>query len=1085
MNWYASGSGAFNLQYRPQGGQWTTISSLTSAYGSYSYSLTGLSGNTVYEWGVADYCSPTVSSSFTPGESFTTTCANNYSQGWLTTNNITPTSAELRYYNYSSNAAYDVRYRPVNTPNWITSISLTSSALSLTGLTPNTVYEWQVAVRCSATASSTFTESLTFVTECRAPTNLYSYNITFNAATVSWNGSTGTTYEVDYRSQGAPNWTTVATTSTLYNLTGLATGVNEWRVRSNCGTGIYSAYSPTQSFTTVCFTPTNLRIEANSYAARASWYGTGAGGRYTLQWRQGAGSWNTISNITQTEYTVTGLNNGGTYQIQIQSNCGAQTSTPFSTPVSFTANCPTPSNLGLATQYSSDPIGSRRLNWTSVAGVNYLVQWRLQGGAWNSSPVLNELSYGYYQLDNLALGTYDWQVGAVCADGVTTTYKSGQSFSVSAGVSCNPTPPGSPYSFPGFTMAILGWDGTNPIGGHEVRWRPQGATVWNLATNLSSAFALRGLQGNTAYEWQVRALCSSTPTTFGPLQSFRTDCRDVAANLNCVDATRASVSAYSPISTQPFDSYRFYQLLTAVGVSINELGSPSELNWRVAGTVNWNTVSSITAGASYTLTGLTNNTVYEYRARSVCSPTVSGSFTNPVSFTTACVRPTGLYASLYDPSNGNVCTAAYVAWSGGCSSLLGGGTYTLRSRVVGATVWQPMSLTNSLSYSYLFNLTAGATYEYQVQTECGGGTQSGFSDSYTFVAACRTPTTTVCSPVPFYSPRQFEITNNAATLSYYGTSPYELRWRQAGATSWNTMTTTTSPFPLTGLTNSTAYDWQVRSACSDPGDFTPISYFRTMCNIPPIPTSNNIRAESAQVSWGSFNNGTTYEIRYRTGTGAWTTVTTVANAFSYTLTSLTNNTAYEWQIRTLCGGGNSSDWSHSLFFTTICPAPSTIFTDRIDRTSVRTNWLRSVLNGNYVLQYRQQGSGTWTTVGSITSNSASLTYAITGLTEQTTYEWQVLTDCGNGNTSATPNQPLTFRTLGTAPPCSGMVTVQNGDWTNPAVWSCNRVPLVTDPVQVLHTVTIPDNNTGRAQRLSYGAGGKVTFGTAARLLLNQ
>lgn len=72
----------------------------------------------------------------------------------------------------------------------------------------------------------------------------------------------------------------------------------------------------------------------------------------------------------------------------------------------------------------------------------------------------------------------------------------------------------------------------------------------------------------------------------------------------------------------------------------------------------------------------------------------------------------------------------------------------------------------------------------------------------------------------------------------------------------------------------------------------------------------------------------------------------------------------------------------------------------------------------------------------------------------------------------------------TLPPfCLNMTTVKPGLWTDPTVWSCNRVPVSTDAVQVLHEVSLPDNSTGRANRLIYGAGGKLTTGPGARLVL--
>ncbi len=1055
-----------DVYYRVQGGQWTVVQSVSASY-SGSYSLTGLAPNTVYEWGLAYKCSPTASSTILMGPSFTTTCANTFQASMLNTYNVTPTTAQLSYYNFNNaGGAYDVRYRVQGSPTWITSTSVTFSSLSLTSLTPNTIYEWQAAVRCSATVSSAFTNSQTFVTECRVPTNPYTNNITFNGALLGWYGSTGVTYEVDYQQQGASNWTTVTTTSTSYNLTTVS-GAITWRVRSNCGGGTVSGYTTPLSFTTVCNTPSYVSTEVSSYAARLQWPNIGTGARYNLQWRQGNGGWNTIPNITRSEYVMTGLTNGAAYQVQVQGVCGAQTSASFSPQTSFTATCPVPSFLTVSPLTAPN---SRYFSWGTTFGVSYVLQWRVQGSStWNTSPVLNKTnSNANYTLNNLAPGAYDCQVGAICADGVTTSYRPGSSFTVVAG-SCNTAPPTANSPVVGFTVAGLHWSGNGAGNTAEVRWRPQGSPDWNVATNLVGGLALRGLQGNTTYEWQVRTLCPVSQTTvFGTLQTFTTRCRELAVSLQCVDPTRAQV--FNSVPLDPISGIS--SLLSFLGIGSNELAVSAELNWREAGNANapWATSNTISVGTSYTITGLTNNTVYEYRVRNVCSPTVSSTYTVPASFTTQCRQPTSLYGNSYN------CSAASIGWNG-CYDF--GTTYQIQYRAVGSGNWTSVSTTNP--YYTLSNLVASTLYEFQVRADCSSGIQTSFSGSFTFTTPSCSGGSSCASP---YSLNAYDITSSAGSLQWYASStPVELRWRQGATGAWTTVPNQYQFYQLSGLANNTAYDWQVRANCADPDDFTPTSFFRTVCNIPFSPGSSNVRAESALVNWNSFNNGTTYEIRYRVGTGAWVSVTTGVNAASQLLTGLTNNTTYEWQIRTLCTGGSTSDWSHSLFFTTTCPAPANLFTDRIDATTVRCTWTRPYTGVNSTLQYRQPGTGVWTTVGGLTSSGTSVTYTVTGLSEQTTYEWQVTTDCGSGISSGTPNQPITFRTTGTAPPCASMITVQNGDWTNPAVWSCNRVPLATDPVQIRHNVMIPDNGTGRASRLSYDAGGQVRFGTQARLLL--
>ncbi len=70
------------------------------------------------------------------------------------------------------------------------------------------------------------------------------------------------------------------------------------------------------------------------------------------------------------------------------------------------------------------------------------------------------------------------------------------------------------------------------------------------------------------------------------------------------------------------------------------------------------------------------------------------------------------------------------------------------------------------------------------------------------------------------------------------------------------------------------------------------------------------------------------------------------------------------------------------------------------------------------------------------------------------------------------------------PPCTVMVTNQQGNWSNPAIWSCGRVPTATDRVQVRHLVTVPAGTTARALGIVYQSGGRVLLQTGAFLRVN-
>jgi hypothetical protein len=102
---------------------------------------------------------------------------------------------------------------------------------------------------------------------CGVPASLASSNITATSATVSWGAVTNAvSYNVRYKTSTAATFTTVNTTSTSLNLTGLTAGTTyNYQVQTVCASGS-SAYSSQASFTTTSATVTYCASKGNSVA---------------------------------------------------------------------------------------------------------------------------------------------------------------------------------------------------------------------------------------------------------------------------------------------------------------------------------------------------------------------------------------------------------------------------------------------------------------------------------------------------------------------------------------------------------------------------------------------------------------------------------------------------------------------------------------------------------------------------------------------------------------------------------------------------------------------------------------------------
>ena len=66
-----------------------------------------------------------------------------------------------------------------------------------------------------------------------------------------------------------------------------------------------------------------------------------------------------------------------------------------------------------------------------------------------------------------------------------------------------------------------------------------------------------------------------------------------------------------------------------------------------------------------------------------------------------------------------------------------------------------------------------------------------------------------------------------------------------------------------------------------------------------------------------------------------------------------------------------------------------------------------------------------------------------------------------------------------------MYTINTGFWDDPAIWSFGRLPLLSDPVQIKHIVTIPPNYEAQALRISYDLGKQLLLGSTSAIKFGQ
>ncbi len=230
--------------------------------------------------------------------------------------------------------------------------------------------------------------------------------------------------------------------------------------------------------------------------------------------------------------------------------------------------------------------------------------------------------------------------------------------------------------------------------------------------------------------------------------------------------------------------------------------------------------------------------------------------------------------------------------------------------------------------------------------------------------------------------------------------------------------------------------------------------------VPSSRTYSNVGETSATLNWTFDSNFNHYNVRYKpTGASTWTGLTSLRlsdgdfsvsdSTASLTIDGLTEDTTYEWQIRAKCdddsiatsyndGAGQNFTTTASIVVTDECTAtvPSSIDYSNLGETSVTLNWTYDSNFNHYNVRYKTTNASGWTTItslrlsdGDISVSGGTASIEITGLSQNTTYEWQVRAKCDDDsiatryNDGAGPN----FTTVSSAgPSCSSGTNLADG-----------------------------------------------------------
>lgn len=279
------------------------------------------------------------------------------------------------------------------------------------------------------------------------------------------------------------------------------------------------------------------------------------------------------------------------------------------------------------------------------------------------------------------------------------------------------------------------------------------------------------------------------------------------------------------------------------------------------------------------------------------------------------------------------------------------------------------------------------------------------------------------------------ITQTSARLTWNSLgegAQYQMQWRPVGAANWpSNYTFTNSFYDLNNLSMNTAYEWRVRAVGSETYS-GPVSFTTGVgCRLQiPGYLSASPLVTSAVLRWEPIPAGTntSFNVRYRaTGTSDWTNISNVTSA-SANITGLTGGTTYEWQVRTVCnnGGATSGFLYLHTFSTSPCIPPSNLQATNITTSSARLVWNYGLANAetSYQVRYRIVGTTNWTVLNNQPTSTTGSSLTLTGLSSNTTYEWQVRTLCSATETSDFVSSSVNFQTLPIEPDLTPILYVR-------------------------------------------------------------
>ncbi len=907
---------------------------------------------------------------------------------------LTGSSAVLTWTGGVHSSHFEIEVRSKGkTPVYFFERSLMDNIVLIEGLVPDGKYQFRVKTTCQNGAFSGSTTwkgfRSTMVTEdtCKAPEELVVDTVTATSATLSWaSAAHAEGYEVSqFTSDTSASDTAFMVITPQIMLTSLVPNTNyKIQVKTLCAFGI-SEDSITANFTTAedsainCQPPDSLWVDTVS-ATEVSllWSQVDTNTVYQITWGLESDTGNYKSLMTSdTMVILDSLQTDTQYFAELWVLCDEVSSDTlrivFKTLSEVSDSCITPT--GMAANDITAETAVITWNPTETA-VSYVLA--LEGPSGSSELETTDTSYLLTGLE--ANAAYMLALRALCSDGSSEAIQI--DFSTPQGedtLSCET--PSQLTAEPVDTSYLLSWNIETSADSFQIEVKEAEGSEILLDSILLDPMLLFTPGTNTIHEFRVQAFCGQGDTSqnsawlaFPALDSTVFVC-DPPSGLN-VD-TSGSESAQLSWSAS---STSVYQIEVHTGDS------------------TWSFIlESDSTQTTLMLFDLDPGSGYSVRVRAVCE-NENSDYTDWVDFetqsaTSECAVPSALQAQVLTDSS------VLLHWSGPDTAL-----YQVEIESTDTSSLLNMVIDTDTTSVEISGLVMDIEYRFRVLSICGSLDSSDYSDWFVFMI--ENEIDSFC-----FEPFGLDLDTVGLTLAGFSWEGPDSATYQIQIESIDSMQSFTDSIQsenthviIEGLTPGTSYRVHVKAICEEQeSQYSDWLTFATLadsmqlaCSAPENLIQDSLSSHSVSLSWTGPDSAE-YEVMIaRVDTSAMDVIWTGLTDHPQVLVEgLSPSTSYTAQVRSICAGPDTSDYSDLFEFTTLeeeldsCTTPIGQILE-IGSEEVLVSWSRSSADALYLIEVEHLGL----TYGyNLINTSYDTSYLIHGLVPGGTYQWKITAFC--------------------------------------------------------------------------------------------